>query len=255
MKFAVVSSLLCLCRHASALETEELASFGGRPLTNWNAPPALVLDKWYGEKIDLEEGVQVIHNFLDPQELAYFNALAEAATREKAPGRFIHSAPHSAKLVQRFNAVWLDEEFCTEDAEAPVMVEVSKLFSDIDLHADHLPNDLLMSGYTALVVLTDSQNALVWGESTRVPLVANSLILFPGNTTHGIPMEFPDDPVRFLGPFRLQDFFRLGLSPTAFSLRFRLLLRLRAATLTAIPRLSSLAAPVTWMSSFCARAR
>jgi hypothetical protein len=175
MKFAVVSSRLCLCRRASALETEELATFGGRPLTNWNDPPALVHDKLYGEKTDLEEGVNVIQNFLDPQELAYFNALAEAATREKAPGSFIYSAHLSAKLVQRFNAVWRDGEFCTEDAEAPVMVEMSKLFSDIDHHADHLPNDLLISGYTALVALTDSHNALVWGKSTRVPLVANSV--------------------------------------------------------------------------------
>jgi hypothetical protein len=73
-----------------------------------------------------------------------------------------------------------------------------------------------MSGYTALLVLADSQNALVWGASTRVPLEENSLILFQGNTTHGIPMESSHDEVRFLGPFfRLQDFVSVGdKSPT-----------------------------------------
>ena len=90
------------------------------------------------------------------------------------------------------------------------MVTVSKVTRPVTLHQDIRASDKSsMTDYVALISLKDSESSFVWGDTNKIPLKANSMLIFRGNHTHGIP-TIPGDEVRFLGPFGFHEFTEIG---------------------------------------------
>ena len=116
---------LLFAASALAVDTAERASVGldldGR--VHEHEPLSLNVS---GNGVQFQsQPVQVISNFLDDQELAYFNKQADKATVERLPGILINDAELHRQLVHRFDCLWHDERCAQGPPQESVTAHVS----------------------------------------------------------------------------------------------------------------------------------
>ena len=191
------------------------------------------------------DDIQMIHGILTEEELKYYNGLlfGDKATLQhggSVPGRINAPAIIQPELRTRIqNLLYGDdnsdsEELSSDPAEAheeeaisqdvttfatqsvqPLEVTVSKITKPLPIHKDYrTSNKSPMTDHVAFISLIDSHDShFVWGDTYALPLTANTMYVFRGNYTHGIPDVNKDgrnDEVRFLGPFAIQNFEQVG---------------------------------------------
>ena len=118
-----------------------------------------------------------------------------------------------------------DPETCAEDKSYSrgATVTVSKLTKSLAMHNDfyHHSRDVPVHDHVGFINLKESTSFFVLEEEEdgkkierKIPMRANSMVVFRGNFTHGIPIIEEDgtaaSEVQFLGPFELRGMTEVG---------------------------------------------
>ena len=151
--------------------------------------------------------IQVINGILTEEELKKYDVLASHAKQRDGTmaGRAMADALIEPDLIRRIqglvgiNADSCDAEHLVGNSEGSsssrklnedgAMVTVSKLTSPLPMHSDyHKTDESPVMDHVAFISLKDSDSVFVWDNAHKVPLKENSMLIFRGNYTHGIPL-------------------------------------------------------------------
>ena len=213
LKTVVVPALLATGAYSAVVDsvTEQVVALDGSAMAQVMASTSTVS---YSEN----SGLQVIHNFLNDEEIAYFNGQADkvaasAAQRDSLAARrgfLSHDAVLSPELVHRFDCVWNDQRCAQGPPKHSVVARVSHLEQSMPAHQDHLGRHV-NHGLTAIVPLRSTTVPMELGQGTEVTLQEGSLVVFHSNATHSLMLPEGEE-ARFLGPFELEGFQAVGIN-------------------------------------------